>query len=191
MDKDLKIHKEYYLNVICYKNSVFKVWTIMILNPRGLARLWNLRLIGSCLPSLQGAALRPNAQDLGTPCGVTHITEHLELARTACSKPFRIFVFACHLCVTGILTSPHFKKNSLGLYLACLCIYWPQCSQSPAFTQSGSVSCFSSGVSLRIIWMDCFGGSMWFPDERKEVQLHSLSQDDHCFCMISIQHSTV
>lgn len=177
----------------CYKNSVFRVWTIMILNPRGLARLWNLRLIGSCLPSSQGAALRPNAQDLDTPCGVTHITEHLELARTACSKPCRIFVFFCHLCVTRILTSPHFKKK-FSWFVPCLFVYLLTSVQSKfsiyakwvAAVAVSLVVCHCTLSGWTALWV-----SMWFPDERKEVQLHSLSQDDHCFCMISIQHSIV
>ena len=86
------------------------------------------------------------------------------------------FLFLPVICVLlGFSPHPTLKKNSLGLYLACLCIYWPQCKVQHLRKVSESVSCFSSAVSLRIIWdgLLCGYPCGFLMRERRSSCIHS------------------
>lgn len=171
---------------------------MLLLSSRGLARLWTIRN----LPCPAAGGLLPGhvvLQDPATPCRVTDITERLDW------RGLRIASLCPSFVCDRTLTSHHhctptppptFEKKffysvpCLFEYLVTLdCVVKVQ----HLLKVRGSVSGFSRGVSLHVSWVGLFCPwvSMWFPDERKEVQLPPLSQDDLCFCVFSVQHSIV
>lgn len=100
MDKNLKIHRENYLNVTCYKNSVFKVWTVLLLSSRGLARLRTIRNLpslaaGGCFQAMWFSRTPPRP-------ALWQISQSAWIGEDCILQ-----AFARHLCVTRTLTSHH------------------------------------------------------------------------------------
>lgn len=171
---------------------------MLLLSSRGLARLWTIRNLpcpaaGDCFQAMWFSRTPPRPAVWQT-------------SRSAwIGEDCVLQAFAHHLCVIGLsphtttappLHHPPLKKKffysvpCLFEYLVTLdCVVKVQ----HLLKVRGSVSGFSRGVSLHVSWVGLFCPwvSMWFPDERKEVQLPPLSQDDLCFCVFSVQHSIV
>lgn len=183
MDKDLKIHRENYLNVTCYKNSVFKVWSVLLLSSRGLARLRTVRN----LPSLTAGGCFQAMWFSGTPPRPAV----WQTSRSAwIGEDCILQAFARHLCVTRTLTSHHHSTPPPPPTFEKKFFYSVPCPFEYLLTLDcvvrvqhllkvrGSVSGLSRGVSLCVSWVGLFCPrvTMWFPDERKEVQLPPLSQ---------------
>lgn len=87
------------------------------------------------------------------------------------------FLFLPVICVLlGFSPHPTLKKILLVCTLpVCVFIDLSAVKVQHLCKVSGSVSCFSSGVSLRIIWMDCFVGYPcgFLMRERRSSCIHS------------------